>query len=204
MQSIADFCPQGVEAGVGLALQDDKGRYFFFIAGTRHFCPPGERFYAGIGGHREPGEDWLACAHREALEELGTDVKILPAPETWYIPQGGSARQVEMTDRPRPLALYEMIHPPGTPRVGEVYRIVVYQARLRSLPGHLPEDEVLAVIALTLEQVIRGPERKPTLAELLDEGAQIVASAEPVDGQVRLYPLGTARALAYVLRHLQG
>jgi 8-oxo-dGTP pyrophosphatase MutT (NUDIX family) len=204
MQSIADFYPRDAEAGVGLVLQDDEGRYLFFIAGTRHRCPPGERFYAGIGGHREPDENWLACAHREALEEVGTDVEILSASETWYIPQGGSAQQVEVSDRPRPLALYEMMHPPGTPRVGEVYRIVVYRARLRSLPRNLPEDEVLAVIALTREQVVRGPERKPTLAALLDEGARIVASAEPVDSQIRLYPLGTARALAYVLRHTQG
>jgi len=204
MHSISDLCPQGAEAGAGLALQNDEGRYLFFIVGTRHCCPPGERFYAGIGGHREPGEDWLACAHREALEEVGTDVDILPAPETWYIPQGVSARQIEVSDRPRPLALYEMIHPPGTPRAGELYRIVVYLAQLRSLPRNLPPDEVLAIIALTREQVIRGPEWKPTLAELLDGGARIVASAEPVDRHIRLYPLGTARALAYVLRHMQG
>ena len=202
MQSISEFCPEGAEAGAGLALQDDEGRYLFFVAGPRHYCPPGELFYAGIGGHREPGEDWLACAHREALEEVGTDVEILSAPETWHIPQGGSARQVEVTDQPRPLALYEMIHPPGTPRAGEVYRIVVYQARLRSLPRKLQEDEVLAIIALTREQVIRGSERKPTLSELLDEGARIVAGAEPIDGRICLYPLGTARALAYVLRHV--
>jgi 8-oxo-dGTP pyrophosphatase MutT (NUDIX family) len=204
IQSIADFCPQGAETGVGLALQDEGGRYLFFLAGRRHHCPPGERFYAGIGGHREAGEDWLACAHREALEEVGTDVDILSAPFTWHIPSHRPARQVEVTDRPRPLALYEMIHPPGTPRAGEVYRIVVYQARLRSLPRNLPEDEVLAVIALTPDQVIRGPERKPTLAQLLDEGARIVASAEPVDSHICLYPLGTASALAHVLRHMQG
>jgi 8-oxo-dGTP pyrophosphatase MutT (NUDIX family) len=204
MQSISDFCPKGAEAGVGLVLQDANGRYLFFIAGTRHSCPPGELFYAGIGGHREPGEDWLACAHREALEEVGTDVHILSAPVTWYMPRHRPPRQVEVTDRPRPLALYEMIHPPGTPRVGDMYRIVVYQARLCSLPRDLPEDEVLAVIALTQEQVIRGLERKPMLAELLDEGARIVASVEPVHSQIRLYPLGTASALAYVLRHMQG
>jgi 8-oxo-dGTP pyrophosphatase MutT (NUDIX family) len=201
MQSIADFCPRGAEAGVGLALQDDDGRYLFLVAGTRHYCPPGELFYAGIGGHREQGEEWLACAHREALEEVGTDVDILSAPTTWYVPHHDPARQVEVTDRPRPLALYEMIHPPGTPWAGEVYRIVIYQARLHSSPRNLPEDEVLAIIALSREQVIRGPERKPTLAELLDEGARIVASARPVDRQTCLYPLGTACALAHVLRH---
>lgn len=202
IQFISDFCPEGAEAGVGLALQHDGGRYLFIMAGPRHYCPPGELFYAGIGGHLEPGEDWLACAHREALEEVGTDVEIQSAPVTWYIPQGGSAQQVEMIDRPRPLALYEMIHPPGTPRAGELYRIVVYQARLCSLPRKLQKDEVLAIIALTREQVIRGPERKPTLSELLDEGARIVTSAEPIAGRICLYPLGTARALAYVLRHV--
>ena len=202
IQSIADFSPEGAEAGVGLALQHDGGRYLFFIAGPRHYCPPGELFYAGIGGHLEPGEDWLACAHREALEEVGTDVEIQSAPVTWYIPQSSPARKLEVTDRPRPMALYEMIHPPGTPRAGELYRIIVYQARLSSLPSRLQEDEVQAIIALTREQVIRGPERKPTLTELLDEGGQIVASAEPIDGRIRLYPLGTARALAYVLRRV--
>lgn len=204
MRSIADFCPLGAESGVGLALRDVQGRYLFFIAGPRHHCPPGELFYAGIGGHREAGESWLACAHREALEEVGTDVDILSAPATWYIPHHGHARPVEVTDRPRPLALYEMVHPPDTPRVGEVYRIVVYQAQLHSPPRNLSENEVLAVIALTQQQVIRGPQRKPSLAELLEEGAQIVASTGPIDDHNRLYPLGTASALAHVLGHLGG
>jgi len=203
MQSISDFCPEGAEAGVGLALQNDSGRYLFFIAGPRHYCPPGELFYAGIGGHLEPGEDWLECGDREVLEEVGTDVEILPAPVIWYIPHSGPARQVEVTDQPRPLALYEMIHPQGTPRAGELYRIVVFQARLCSLPRSLQAEEVLAIIALTREQVIRGPGRKPTLADLLDEGARIVASADTIDSGIRLYPLGTARALADLLRQMR-
>lgn len=204
IRSIADFCPQGAEAGVGLAISEPSGRYLFFLAGARHYCPPGERFYAGIGGHLEAGEDWLDCAHREALEETGADVDIVSSQDTWYIPHDGPARQVRLTDRPRPMALYEMIHPSGTPWAGQVYRIVVYKARLLGLPTDLPGDEVLAIIALTLEQVIRGPERKPTLAELLDEGARIVARAETVDDRVRLYPLGTANALARVFSHVYG
>ena len=205
--AIADFVPDDAEAGVGLALQEDGGRYLFFLAGTRHYCPPGELFYAGIGGHREAGEDWLACAQREANEEVGTDVGILSAPTTWYVPHDGPVQQLDAgmplipVDRPRPFAFYEMIHPPGTPRAGELYRIVIYRARLCGPPRDLPPDEVLGVIALTEEQVIRGLEREPTLSELITEGARIVACGEMVDPQICLYPLGTARALALLLRH---
>jgi len=203
IRAIADFAPEGTEAGVGLALQDDSERYLFFLAGTRHRCLPGELFYAGIGGHREAGEDWLTRAQREAKEEIGTEVDLVPALVTWYVPQQGPVQRVEVSDLPRPFALHEMVHPPGTPRAGELYRIVIYKAHLRNKPKDLPPDEVLGVIALTERQVIRGLEGRPTLAELLDEGACLVAGKEHVDLQVRLYPLGTARALAHVLGHIR-
>jgi 8-oxo-dGTP pyrophosphatase MutT (NUDIX family) len=202
LSRIADFAPEGTETGVGLVLQDDNGRYLFFLAGTRHRCHHGELFYAGIGGHREAGEDWLMCAHREALEEVGTDVDIFPASVTWYVPQRGPVQQVEVDDQPRPFALYEMIHPPNTPRAGELYRIVIFKACLRGEPKDLPPDEVKGVIALTQQQVAQSLDRKPSLAELLDEGALLVAGEENVDPEVRLYPLGTARALAHLFRQL--
>jgi len=196
IETIDDFAPDDCEAGVGLILQDEKARYLFFLAGTRHNCPPGELFYAGIGGHRETGEDWLECAHREAREEIGMDIEIMSASTTCHIPQHGPVQHVELSDRPHPLALYEMIHPPGAPRPGGLYRIVIFAARLSGIPRDLPPDEVQGVIVLTKEQVIQGLERKPTLAELLGEGALLIAGGEDVDPQVRLYPLGTARALA--------
>jgi 8-oxo-dGTP pyrophosphatase MutT (NUDIX family) len=204
IRTIADFAPDGTESGVGLVLQDDAGRYLFFLAGTRHHCPPGELFYAGIGGHREAGEDWLMCARREAQEEVGRDIEVLPVPVTWYVPQQGPIQRVEVSDRPRPFALYEMIHPPGTPRAGELYRIVIFKARLRGEPKAFPLEEVQGIIALTEEQVVRGLERKPLLVELLEEGAFLITGEESVDRQVRLYPLGTARALAHLLRQVGG
>lgn len=201
MPSLADLVPEGAESGVGLALQAEAGRYLFFLAGTRHGCLPGERFYAGIGGHREPGENWAACARREAREEVGAEIELLSAPATWYLPHDGAAQRVEVSDRPRPLALYEMVHPAGTPRAGELYRIVIYQARLCSPPRDLPPDEVGGVIALTAGQVVRGLEGPVPLGDLLASGAAWVAG--PVAGlAVRLYPLGTARALGHLLREL--
>ena len=200
IRTIAEFAPDGVESGVGLALQDDRGRYLIFLAGTRHqHCAAGELFYAGIGGHLEAGEDWLECAHREVNEEISTDVEILPASVTWYVPCEGRAQRVSVRDRPRPFALYEMIHPPGTPREGQIYRIVIYRARLQGEPTALQLEEVRAVLALTEEQVIRGLGNKPTLAELLEGGAELVAEQVRIDPGLRLYPLGTASALAQVL-----
>jgi 8-oxo-dGTP pyrophosphatase MutT (NUDIX family) len=196
--AIADLVPAGAEAGVGLALQDEQGRYLFFLAGTRHRCPPGELFYAGIGGHREEGEDWMACVRREAQEEVGTDVDVLPSPATWHVLHDGPARRIEVTDDPRPLALYEMVHPSGTPWAGAVYRIVIYRARLHGTPRDLPPEEVRGVIALTEEQVVRGLEGPVPVGELLEAGAGWVAG-KALDPVLRLYPLGTARALGHVL-----
>lgn len=201
IRTIEEFAPEGVESGVGLAIQDEVGRYLFFLAGTRHRCPPGELFYAGIGGHREQGESWLACAEREAREEIGTGVKLLSSPATWHMPIQGPARSLALLDEPRPFALYEMIHPEGTPRAGDLYRLVIFRARLLGRPRGLPPEEVSGVIALTVEQVILGPDRKPALSQLLEEGATVVLEPEKIDRQTYLYPLGTSVALAYVLGH---
>ena len=204
MPAINDIVPDGAEAGVGLALQDDCGRYLFLLAGTRFHCPPGELFYAGIGGHREQGESWPACAHREANEEIGADVTLRSAAQTWHLPRRSPPARLALRDCPRPLAVYEMVHPPRTPRAGGVYYLVIYLAHLQDQPRALAPEEVQGVIALTAAQVVRGTQRRPTLATLLDEGATLVAGGESVGRQVRLYPIGTAKALALVLQASAG
>jgi hypothetical protein len=139
------------------------------------------------------------CAHREAKEEIATDVDIVSSLVTWYVPQNGLAEQVEVSDKPRPFALYDMVHPPGAPRAGKIYHIVIYKARIKGMPGDLPQDELQGVIALTIEQVIQSLDNRPELAELLNGGASLVAGGEHLDRRLRLYPLGTAMALAQIL-----
>ena len=174
---IDDLVPEGAESGVGLALQDPQGRYLFFLAGTKFDCPPGELFYAGIGGHREEGESWVECAHREA-------------------------ERILVSDEPRPMTLYRMVHPENAPRAGDTYYIVIYRATLIQPPSDLPIDEVRGIIALSSKQVIEGPQRKPSIAKLVSEGAEIVSFARSVDLNTLIYPIGTASALAAILRQV--
>ena len=199
---ISDLVPDGAESGVGLALRDENGRYLFFLAGTKFQCPPGELFYAGIGGHREAGESWEECAHREAIEELGVDVELLSSDDTWRVSPDGRAESIIVSDESRPMALYQMVHPDGTPRAGSIYHIVIYRSALLEPPGKLPIDEVRGIIALNREQVVRGPQRKPSIAELIGEGAEVVTLAQPVDLNTLVYPIGTAAALAAVLHRI--
>jgi 8-oxo-dGTP pyrophosphatase MutT (NUDIX family) len=199
-QSLDDFAPEGTESGVGLALTDERGRYIFILAGSRHQCPPGQLFYAGIGGHREPGESWEQCARREAMEELSTEVELISSRDTLYIPVVGSPDYVNIDRQPRPLALYEMIHPQGTPHEGELYRIVIFNARLEKMPDQLQEEEVGGIIALKPWQVIVGVDCRPTLDELLEEGADLILDPLEIEHQTILYPIGTAVALSDVLR----
>ena len=200
---ISDLIPADAETGVGLALQDQGGRYLFFLAGTKFDCPPGELFYAGIGGHREEGESWVECAHREAIEEIGVDVELLSSDDTWIVSSEGEAECIAVSDLPCPRALYRMIHPENSPRAGDTYHIVIYRSALLEPPAQTPIDEARGIVALTREQVVRGPDRKPTITQLIDEGAKVVALVEPMDFETTLYPIGTAAALAFVLGRVE-
>jgi N-acetylglutamate synthase-like GNAT family acetyltransferase/8-oxo-dGTP pyrophosphatase MutT (NUDIX family) len=199
IRNITDFTSKGTESGVALALRDEEGRYLFCLAGTRHNCPPGELFYGGLGGHREQNEDWLTCAHREALEEMGVDIQIISSSVTWQIRSNGRMQQLNLSDEPRPLALNQYIY--FMDNYEHDYRIVVYEARMNGVPKELPPDELRGIIALTSKQVVRGANNKPTIAQLLAEGTILVTGRSRVDLQARLYPLGTAIALAKILNH---
>jgi hypothetical protein len=52
---------------------------------------------------------------------------------------------------------------------------------------------------LTGEQLQRGLQEKASLADLHAGGAALVAGGEDLSPEVRLYPLGTAAALARIL-----
>ena len=200
--SIEDFIPEGAESGASLILRDD-GRLVFAVAGTKFDCPPGELFYTGIGGHRIRREDLPDCARREALEELGIAVELTDSQETWLVAPDDVGSRLELSDSLRPMSLYMMrrdVHNGDT----STYYIAMYEASLSTHSFKLAVEEVSAVIALTPEQVVNGPSHRPTMGELMRDGAEVLASAQVLYDEVRLYPVGSAVALANVLRYAAG
>ena len=195
---LSDLIPPGAETGAGLALQH-RGRYLFDLAGPRRYASSsGATFYAGIGGHLEPGETWLACAQREAREELGCDVSIRPAACTAYIARDGAWRLLPVNDEPRPLCIYELWNPPNAPwnqrGQGYIYYIVVYEATLDEAIEPQPRD-VDGILWLTPALVARTARASMTLASLRESGAQL-AMRDPFPEYWTVRPFGTAHALS--------
>ncbi|MDA5108567.1 NUDIX domain-containing protein [Brevibacillus thermoruber] len=204
MYNILSYLPKNVEIGVGLALMDTNEDYVFFLAGTRHKFTSNELFYAGIGGHLEQGEDLISCGKREAMEEIGAEVQIQSSPtNTVYISKDKEIRTITISDEPKPLAVYEMIHPSGSPREGNLYYIIIYLARMLTSPRDLKIDEVSGVITMNKEQVKKGIFRRITLKSLMEEGARLIAGSSNINADVILYPIGTAEALSYYLNYIE-
>ncbi len=90
-----------------------------------------------------------------------------------------------------------MVHPPGSPREGAIYRLIIYQAQLQPGLLRLQTSEVAAVFTLSRQQAANTPVQKPTLGQLLDDGAQILAGT--ADLNKPLHALGTATVLGKIL-----
>ena len=200
MKSIINYIPKNAEMGVGLNILEED-HHLFYLPGDRHDLSPDESFYAGIGGHMEENESLLDCAQREAIEEIGVPVKVMSSLKTYYLPHNKSEiiKEIEINDNPQPYALYEMIYPEGTPHQGNVYYIIIYKAELIKRPKRFKKDEVKAIIGLTKEQIDKSLQRKPTIQKLLNEGALFIGNKNEVQLDIKVYPIGTAKAIAKII-----
>lgn len=187
---------------VGLALRGKKSQYLFGLAGTKYRCQAGTLFYFGIGGHIEPNEDWLQCAHREAREEIGASVSIISAPTTWLVKRCEQIVRVDFSSIPKPLAIYEMPGYPSATQQSSPFNIAVFDAQLTHRTDIMVKvDEVQGVISLPRSLIVEGVQRKFTVEEMLTRGGSVLVGIDKIDLKTQLYPIGTAVALGCILRH---
>lgn len=200
---LEELIPAGAERGAGLILEYGE-RYLFFLAGSRYRAG-GPTFFAGIGGHLEGEETWTECVQREAVEEIGTEVKLVDSGPFYCILADDWVVRMDLTDplnSIRPVALLEILIPPDAPwnKAGETYPyfVAVYRSKLgeKQLPAPVDVD---GLILLPAGLILESLQETFTLADLLSRGAELVEK-EHTPRDTIVYPFGSARAMALLMR----
>jgi 8-oxo-dGTP pyrophosphatase MutT (NUDIX family) len=187
-------------AGVVLLLD---GRVVLTL--NRDHAPDGALRVGGVGGGQEPGETIWECAEREALEEVGCEVKLISSPRTYLreLPSGAT-RPARCRDDVAPL-LFEWRdradpapYAPGLPAGTRIYG-AIFLGRASS-PDLLPADvEGLLVIPLELWGLV---DREVTIREAVDAGA-VLMERKPLEPELRLwsFPEESMRAVCELAIH---
>jgi 8-oxo-dGTP pyrophosphatase MutT (NUDIX family) len=153
----------------------------------------GELVVGGVGGGQEPGEDVWATAGREAAEELGVPVELLPWPLTYLHDLDSDSIVLGRTvDEPAPFALQRARNQdpttpfrPGLPAGPYTYFALFLARTIRPDPVFVPaDDDVVALLWLPLAHWDMLDDR-PALRDLTARGAT-VAAGRPVPGDVRI------------------
>ncbi len=200
---LADLVPAGMFVGTSLILCR-KGR---FLYGLRPPRPEGERLVAeltGIGGHMEAEDRSIAAgALREAQEEMGCAVRLVPSTETVVAHGPGRVERMALAGGERPAAVVYRRYrtPPHEPwherNQGEAC-LVVYLAGLAGAPH--PAMELPALIWLLPAHIVATAQRDVPLAELLAQGAELLTDpARPLPPDLWLRLTDSQEALVLAL-----
>lgn len=199
---LEDLIPEGVFVGTSLILKEGER----FLFGIRPAKVEGDRpilELTGIGGRLEQeDESYAAGVRREAQEEIGCDVVLVPCARTLVVSSQHQMEWVELQGPEQPAALVLRRHrtPPHQPwHAGnaDLGYLVVYLATLAGSPRPVLELPWLAW--LKPEQVLQTARKDVHLADLLETGAELVSGdtgPPPRDAWVRLTDSQEALGLA--------
>jgi 8-oxo-dGTP pyrophosphatase MutT (NUDIX family) len=181
--SLSDFVPDEVFVGTSLILHQD-GRFLYGIRPPRTEGAHQVIELTGIGGGVEDKDASVtAGALREAQEEIGCDVRLLPCRETIVVRGLGQVERVVLQGQARPAAIVFRRYrtPPHQPwhknNQGEGC-LVVFVGELDGQPR--PVMELPALIWLKPAQILETARRDILLDELLNAGAELVQGEEPM------------------------
>ena len=145
----------------------------------------------GVGGGQEAGESLVACALREAREELSTPVVLRSSPLTYFEDLDlGSRRRVHRINDPAPLLVQRRCN--ATPNrpfrdglpIGPYLHLGLFLAHdpLDIAPG----DDVSGLLFLPLE-CWPWLATTPPLQAVLEHGARLISTQEPDPAVQRLW-----------------
>lgn len=155
--------------------------------------------FGGIGGKLEKGELPAASLHREALEEVGSDVEIDSSKQETILMETQSIKKISLTtslpDEPLPCIIFQSAK--GEAGRKPFTNVLIYKGKFVSPDIHPIDDP--AIIELDSELLVRVSEDRMSLSEFLAAGGKIVSSIDlPEEGI--LTPIGTALAAARCLK----
>jgi len=178
-QRLSDIVPDDVFVGTSLILRQG-GRFLYGIRPPRAEGSRQIIELTGIGGGIEDEDESLvAGVLREAQEEIGCGVRLLPCPETIIVRSQDDVERVTLRGKERPAAVVFRYYrtPPHQPwhedNQGEAC-LVVYLAELDGQPW--PTMELPALIWLKPAHILETAHRDVLLSKLLDSGAELVES----------------------------
>jgi 8-oxo-dGTP pyrophosphatase MutT (NUDIX family) len=202
LPSLREIVPDGVFVGTSLILrQGDR-----FLYGVRPAREEEGRLIlelTGIGGGLESYDQSLAAGVlREAQEEMGCSVHLIPCSQTLIVRGQNYVEQVMLEDDERPAAVVFRNYrtPPHQPWHEDSRGsacLIVFVAELAGQPWPTVEHPYL--MWLTPEQILATAQADLPLHKLLSDGAGLVvgeAGPPPVSSWLRLTDSQEALALA--------
>lgn len=190
--TLEEIIPTGIFVGTSLILRQG-GQFLYGLRPVKEEDGRAVIEITGIGGGLEQEDDTFAAGvRREAQEEMGCDVRLVPCPETLLVRGRDQLEWVRLAGDERPAAVVLRHHrtPPHRPWYEDhagVGWVIVYLAELAGSPW--PSMELPWLIWLSPEQVLATARQDMPLADLLGEGAELVigTSGPPPEGSwVRL------------------
>jgi 8-oxo-dGTP pyrophosphatase MutT (NUDIX family) len=178
-QRLSDIVPDDVFVGTSLILRQG-GQLLYGIRPPRAEGSRQIIELTGIGGGLEDEDESLvAGVLREAKEEIGCSMRLLPCPQTIIVRSQHDVERVALQGEEKPAAVVFRYYrtPPHQPwhedNQGEAC-LVVYLAELDGQPW--PMMELPALIWLKPVHVLETAHRDVPLNKLLSSGAELVES----------------------------
>jgi 8-oxo-dGTP pyrophosphatase MutT (NUDIX family) len=195
---------QDPEADLGTGLLVTRGFGFCFTLKQPHRWGKTEEgipilSFGGIGGKLEPNELPGASLHREAIEEVGSDVKITEHGNDAILMDSDSIQKISLTtelpNEPLPIIIFRS--PRAEAGRKPFTNVLIYTGKFTSSEIRPIDDP--ALIELDAELLLRLAEKPISVREFRQAGGKITSRIELPDEGI-LKPIGTAIAAARCLK----